>query len=250
MTNTNVNSTTNVVKSLQETVNSVAVSNSQSCSGTIYSSQELKILNVNGVVIGDINQDASQTLNLTCLQANVTQQSFAANMKAALEAKAEAVAKAQGISALANTNVSTQTQIADNITKITNSVTIQSIQSCVASLASTQGITIDGVTNSKIASVSQTVTQGVGINCVQKNTACTDAATSIATAIALEAKSTQTSGCDSTILLAIVLAISAIFLGLIFFFPKLLSAINPLKGGGNSTKMVTNYVVAPSAPIG
>jgi 23S rRNA U2552 (ribose-2'-O)-methylase RlmE/FtsJ len=248
MTNTNVSSITNVVKSFQETVNSVAVSNSQSCSGGVYSNQELKILNANGVVIGDINQDSSQTLNLTCLQANVTQQSFAANMEAALKAKAEAVAKAQGISSLSNVNVSTQTQIAEATTKVTNAVSIQSIQSCVASLAATQGITIDGITNSKVASISQTVTQGVGINCIQKNTAATDALTSIANAISAEAKSTQTAGCDSGILYAIIFAVVAVLLGLVYFFPTLVGSVNPFKGGGS--KQVTNYVVAPSAPIG
>lgn len=247
MVNAATNVATNTVNNLNETINNTIISFSQNCSAVDYTQQTLVFLNITGGSYGNIVQSADNQVNLTCLQQNSTNSSFAETLANNVKQTVTQTATSQGLSAALNLSTNVQNVITNNTTTIVNSTTISNVQTCLASKATSQNISFTNIDSTTFGDITQSVVSEITEDCVQKNTVTQSAVSNIANSIASLSSQSATSGCDTSVLLFLIIGICVVILGLIFFAPSLLGAINPFKGG---SKNVSNnvYSVIPTAP--
>lgn len=247
-----VNVATNVVENtttnLNETINQTVISYSQGCAVVDFSKQKLEFINIKGAVFGDILQDSTSEINLTCLQKNSTDSSFREKLKVNLETKVEQLAKSQGVSALLNVSTNVQSNNTTNINKILNSTTISNIQNCIVTKGAEQDITFKNIDSSTFGDVTQAIHSSVALKCTQENQTTQGAILDIANDLKSLSSQSATSGCDSSVFIAFIVGFIVVILALVFFAPTVLSAVNPFKSGGKKVSNNVTYTQMPNYP--
>jgi hypothetical protein len=159
----NVNSTKLDTKSIATTVATATVSQMQNCGGGQGSVQQVNIENRTGgnVEIGEITQDASMDINISCIQTAEFQQDVKAAAKVALE---QLVKQANTGVSFGNSNISETQQQA--ISNVVSSINLNQLQSCLSTAMASQVVSIGDAGNVKIGKISQKIALTTTANCV------------------------------------------------------------------------------------
>lgn len=240
------NQMTNITNSLT----SAMISTTQGCVNGQTASQNVKIDKIENVKGLTIDQQVNQLASVTCFQTADSNVDFSTSITAAVSATVKAAATAaQAIgSAKAESYVASKQTLINNIT---NSVDVKTIQNCINSLYSSQGITIGQIISSEGINISQAANQSSVVDCVQKQSLLMKNVTDLATTMAADLSATTKSGFDLGSILIILIIVGAVVLLIIFGGPsiiigtvfKIIDAV--VSGTVNSVKNVGAAVTKP-----
>lgn len=215
---------------VNQCITNVAMSNSNTCSATNATSQDLSIKDI--TIVGDcplnisgISQGTKLNANFTCLQDSNSSAMLKNNLASQLDQKLKASLEGLNLNLSSSAEVEAYTRIRNNIV---NNVDFKNLSSCIASNIASQKMEIGGFKMQCSAS-------GAGINindikqqialtsiasCTQKNTSLSDAITNLQTLVdnKFEAEnagiSTSALMMGLFVIILIIVAIICISLGL------------------------------------
>jgi hypothetical protein len=216
----------NVAENVTEIVNNVMMKNTAQCGGENIIKQGITAQNVKGpVVIENMKLDASQDINLTCLQTSDNNLDIQSDIKAELEqmAKAKISGLNFGVGAAVSKNVMR------SITKLSNTIKVDNIKSCLYTNIIDQSVNFGTIESLVLRNFDAKAIQTSVTSCIQKDRNTMTAINELETSLKQTADSSiegLLAGPFGSIIIGII-AIVALFFVYKFFLAK--------SGGGGAS---------------
>jgi hypothetical protein len=181
------------------------VSNSSSCGATTAVSQGITLGNVGGD-ISDISFNANTSVNLDCLQSSLNDSQIQSQIKNQLEQYAKSQSEAGQTFFSGALSQSETNNIMSVVNNVSNSVKIDNVKKCVASVVVNQQITAGDIAGS-VRSISLNVTASTINKCVQSDASVSKNVTDLANAISQTSESTALAGFSANAIAAAIIIV-------------------------------------------
>ncbi len=213
----NANNTEKVLQNISK----VILQNILTCSTSYTGEQNISFDNVSGnVVISDIKQSNTVSLNTDCLQQTSDNASILQDIKDALQQQAINTNTGQNIGSIQSTN---QIQLQKAITNITNNIDLTNVKSCLMETVSKQNISAKNIGgNVYIANIDQSIALNTIQNCLEQSTRTLQYVNDLSSQMSQTSSSTNTGFLTQTssIIIAIVVLVIIMLVAYYYFSNK------------------------------